>query len=118
MQTIIVKNVGTPDETRQLPKTKGEAVNLGEHTIMRGTFEPGWKWSECVKPVVGTPSCQVNHVLYVISGKMCVRMNDETEKELGPGDSALVPPGHDAWVIGNEPCVSIDFTGGKTYGKK
>ena len=115
---IEIKNMNSPDETRSLPKTKGEVVTVGGHTIMRGTFEPGWKWSECVKPTVGTPSCQVNHVLYVISGKMGVRMDDGTEKEVGPGDTALIPPGHDAWVIGKEPCVSIDFTAGATYGKK
>ena len=118
MPSLEIKNMGSPDETRSLPKTKGEVVKLGEHTIMRGTFEPGWKWSECVKPAAGTSSCQVNHVMYIISGKMRVRMDDGTEKELGPGDAGVIPPGHDAWIVGNEPCVGIDFTGGATYGKK
>jgi len=118
MQKMEVKNMKNPDELRTLPKTRGEVVKIGDHTILRGTFEPGWKWSECVKPAVGTPSCQVNHVLYVISGRMKVRMDDGTEKEIGAGDTGIIPPGHDAWVVGNEPCVSIDFTGGVTYGIK
>lgn len=113
-----VKNLGSPDETRNMPKTKVEVVKLGDQTIMRGTFEPGWKWSECVKPTVGTHSCQVAHINYVISGKMMVRMDDGTEKEMSAGEAAVIPPGHDAWVIGNEPCVAIDFAAGDTYGKK
>ena len=118
MSSLEIKNMSNPDELRTLPKTKGEVIKIGDYTVMRGTFEPGWKWSECVKPTVGTPSCQVNHVLYVVSGKMVVRMDDGTEKEIGPGDTAVIPPGHNAWVTGNEPCVSIDFTAGATYGKK
>jgi mannose-6-phosphate isomerase-like protein (cupin superfamily) len=113
-----VKNMSNPDEIRTLPKTKGEIINIGEYTLMRGTFEPGWKWSECIKPAVGTQSCEVKHVLYVISGRMALKMNDGSEKEFGPGDFGVIPPGHDAWVVGNENCVSIDFTAGKTYGKK
>lgn len=118
MSALEIKNLSTPDETRTLPKTNGEVVNIGEYTIMRGTFEPGWRWSECVKPTVGTSSCEVHHVLYVISGKMQLKMNDGTEKLVSAGDAAVVPPGHDAWVVGDEPCVSIDFTAGKVYGKK
>lgn len=118
MNSIQAKNMSNPDEIRSLPKTKVEVVKVGEHTVMRTTFEPGWKWSECVKPTAGTPSCQVHHVIYTISGKMIVRMDDGTQKEIGPGEIAIVPPGHDAWVIGNEPCIGIDFTGGASYGKK
>jgi mannose-6-phosphate isomerase-like protein (cupin superfamily) len=118
MPNIEIKNMGKPDETRTLPKTEGQVVKVGEYTIMRGTLQPGWKWSECVKPTVGTDSCQVHHVVYAISGRMKVRMNDGTEKEFGPGDAGVIPPGHDAWVVGNEPFVSVDFTGGATYGKK
>ena len=118
MQTLEIKSMNTPEETRSLPKTKGEIVTVGGHIIMRGTFEPGWKWSECVKPAVGTPSCQVNHVMYIISGKMRIKMDDGTEKDFGPGDAGVIPPGHDAWVVGSEPCVGIDFAAGATYGKK
>jgi len=113
-----VKSLNKPDETRTPPKTKVEVVKVGDSTIMRATFEPGWKWSECVKPIVGTESCQVHHINYVISGRMKVVMDDGTEKEIGAGDAAEIPPGHDAWVIGNEPCVAIDFAGGKVYAKK
>src|SRR4030095_8138772 len=118
MSKLEVKNMGKPDEVRTLPKTRAEIVNVGEHTLGRGTFEPGWKWSDCVKPAVGTDSCQVHHVTYVISGRLHVKMNDGTEKELGPGDAGVIPPGHDAWVVGNEPCISLDFTGAKVYGLK
>lgn len=118
MGSIQSKNMSSPDEIRSLPKTKVEVVKVGEHTVMRTTFEPGWKWSECVKPAAGTPSCQVHHVIYTISGRMNIRMDDGTQKEIGPGEIAVVPPGHDAWVIGNEPCIGIDFTGGASYGKK
>lgn len=113
-----VKNLSKPDEIRTPAKTKIEVVKVGDHTIMRATFEPGWKWSECVKPVVGTSSCKVNHVLYVISGKMKVAMDNGVEMEIGPGDAANIPPGHDAWIIGDEPCVSIDFASGLVYAKK
>lgn len=118
MNTILLKNISHPDETRSLPKTKIETVTFNDITIMRVTFEPGWKWSECVKPTVGTNSCLVPHLNYVISGKLHIAMDDGTSKEMGPGDVALIQPGHDAWVIGNEPCVALDITGGKIYGKK
>lgn len=118
MSKMEIKKMSSPDELRTLPKTKGEVVKIGDYTIMRATFEPGWKWSECVKPAVGTHSCQVPHVLYVISGSMKVKMDDGTEMEFHAGDAGVVPPGHDAWVTSKEPAVSIDFTGGATYGKK
>ncbi len=113
-----VKSFNNPDEVRTPPKTKIEVVKVGDSTVMRATFEPGWKWSECVKPIAGTNSCQAPHVNYVISGRMKVVMDDGTEMEMGPGDAADIPPGHDAWVIGNEPCVAIDFAAGKVYAKK
>lgn len=116
--TITIKNLIQPDETRQLPKTHIEVVNFDDLTIMRATFEPGWKWSECVKPTVGTKSCEVPHINYIISGRMMIAMDDGTKKEMKPGDVAVITPGHDAWVIGNEPCVAIDFSGGRIYGKK
>lgn len=116
--TMEVKNLSKPDETRILPKTQVEVSNLSDATLMRATFQPGWKWSECVKPTVGTKSCEVPHINYVISGRMKILLDDGTEKEMGPGDFAEIPPGHDAWVVGEEPCVVIDFAGGKTYGKK
>ena len=82
-----------------------DIVNLGEVTVGRAVFEPGWRWSENVKPIVGTDSCQVPHVGYVVSGRMVVRMDDGTEHEFGPGDAGTIPPGHDAWIEGDEACV-------------
>lgn len=117
METIELKNFNAPDELRNLPKTKIEVINLGDKTLMRATFQPGWKWSECVKPTVGTPSCQAPHFNYIISGQIMISMDDGKQKILGPGDVALIEPGHDAWVVGDEPCVALDFTAGKLYGK-
>lgn len=118
MQTMNLKSLNRPDETRNLPKTKIEVVQLGNNTLMRATFQPGWKWSECVKPTAGTKSCEVPHINYIISGRMKIVMDDGTEKEMGPGDYAIIPPGHDAYVVGNEVCVALDFSGGQKYGKK
>ncbi len=81
------KSFATPDETRNIPKGKIEVVNLGDVQAMRATFEPGWKWSECVKPIAGTDSCQVAHLGYQISGRLIVKMDDGTEYEYGPGDA-------------------------------
>ena len=115
---IKVKNLSSPDEARNLPKTKIEVVALdGSTQIMRVTFQAGWKWSECVKPTAGTKSCEVPHINYVISGRLKIVMDDGLELEMGPGDAVKIPPGHDAWVIGSDPCVLLDFSGGKIYGK-
>lgn len=118
MATIELKNFTLADEIRELPKTKIEILNFRDISIMRAVFQPDWRWSECVKPAVETKSCEVPHIMYVVSGKMAVAMDDGAQKEMGQGDVAVIPPGHDAWVIGNEPCVVIDFSAGKIYGKK
>ncbi len=112
------KSMSKPDETRKFDKGRMDVTVVGDTSIGRATFEPGWKWSTSVKPIVKTNSCQVAHTMYVISGKMHVKMDDGTEAEFGPGDTGVVPPGHDAWVVGNESCVAIDYTGAKTYAKK
>jgi hypothetical protein len=108
----------SPDDTRTFEKGKVEIVNFGNMTIGRAIFEPGWSWSKCVKPIVNTNSCQAPHTQYVVSGRLKVVMDDGTEEEFGPGDAAIIPPGHDAWVVGNESVVAIDFTGLKDYAKK
>jgi mannose-6-phosphate isomerase-like protein (cupin superfamily) len=95
-------------ETRQFPKGKVEVVSFGDNTVGRATFEPGWRWSEHVKPIAGTDSCQAHHVGYIVSGRMAIKMDDGTEFEMGPGDAYDIPPGHDGWVVGNEPYVGID----------
>ncbi len=105
------KSLDTPDETHtfdtgRLQITRHEGVTIG-----RATFEPGWKWSDSLKPVVGTDSCEVAHLGYVVSGRMRVVMDDGNEGDAGPGDLVEVAPGHDAWILGHEPCVFVDFTG-------
>lgn len=83
----------------------------------RATFEPGWKWSECVKPIAQTESCQAAHLGYVESGKMIVVMDDGKKLEFGPGDAMSLPPGHDAWVVGSDKCIVVDFVGFENYAK-
>ena len=99
----------SPDETRTPDKTRVDVVRVAGITAARMTFEPGWKWSECVKPVVGTDSCQVLHVGVVQSGRLHVAHEDGTETELGPGDAYVIEPGHDAWVLGTERFVGFEF---------
>lgn len=111
------KSHNEPDEVRAPPKTRVEVVRLGGFTLGRLNMEPGWRWSECVKPVVKTDSCQVSHVGYVVSGALTVRLNDGTEKTLKPGASYTIPPGHDAWVEGNERFVCIEVMSAEQYAK-
>src|SRR4029079_9790267 len=99
----------SPDETRTPEETRGDVVRLGDTTAGRFTFEPGWRWSECVKPVAGTESCQARHVGVVQSGRLGVRHEDGTELELNPGEAYVIEPGHDAWVLGNERFVAYEF---------
>ena len=111
-------NFDSPDETRTPDKTRVDVVRTdGGATAARIAFEPGWRWSECVKPVAGTDACQVDHFGYVVSGRMYVVMNDGTEGEAGPGDLFEIAPGHDAWILGDEPCVVVDFRGAGNYAK-
>ncbi|MCP4474858.1 MAG: cupin domain-containing protein [Gammaproteobacteria bacterium] len=117
MSRIDMKNFHQPDEVRELPQTRIEVINFNSAVVMRATFAPGWKWSECVKPSAGTDSCQVAHVVYVLSGRMVIVMDDGAKEEVAAGDMAEIPPGHDAWVVGDEECVMLDFTGGESYGK-
>ena len=87
------KSFDSPEETRNMNKGKVEVLSLGGKQVMRATFEPGWKWSECVKPIAGTDSCQTAHLMYTISGKMIVRMDDGSEIEIKAGDATSIPPG-------------------------
>jgi uncharacterized cupin superfamily protein len=110
MATLEVKNLDSPDETRPFAaKGQAQIVTVGGLNVGRGRFEPGWKWSEHVKPIAKTESCQAAHAGYVISGRMHIAMDDGTSKEVGPGDVFVAPPGHDAWTVGNEACVMVDF---------
>jgi ethanolamine utilization protein EutQ (cupin superfamily) len=118
IEKILAKSFSNPDEVRTFEKGKVEILYLGNVVIGRATLEPGWRWSKCVKPLVNTNSCQAPHTSCIIAGRMKVKMDDGTEIEGGPGDTAVIPPGHDAWVVGEEPCVSIDFTGMGNFAKK
>lgn len=99
----------SPDETRTPDKTRVDVVRLEGATAARMTFEPGWKWSECVKPVAGTDSCQARHVGVVHAGRLHVTHEDGSEADLGPGDAYVIEPGHDAWVLGEDTFVGFEF---------
>ncbi|HSX48210.1 MAG TPA: cupin domain-containing protein [Candidatus Nanoarchaeia archaeon] len=105
------KSFNTPDETMTPPKMKVEIVEVGGGTIMHAKFEPGWKWSVDLKPVVGTDTCPNHHVLIGLSGHLKVVLNDGSEIEAGPDEVVDVPAGHDAWVVGDEAYVAIDVAG-------
>ncbi len=112
------KSMTSPDETRPFQKGKVELVTVEGVKFGRATLEPGWKWSEHVKPIAKTKSCEAPHTQYHISGKLRVKMDDGTEAEFGPGDVSYLPPGHDAWVVGNETVVLIDITGMTHYAEQ
>lgn len=120
MAGLIAKSIDQPEEVRQMKDGKGrvDLVDLGAGLVGRATFEPGWRWSEHVKPLAGTDSCQAAHAGYVISGRMTIVMDDGETGEIGPGDVMVAPPGHDAWVVGDEPCVMIDWQGMTDYAKR
>ena len=109
MPGVEMGNFDSPDETRAPEKTKVEVVRLGDTTVGRATFQPGWKWSECIKPVVGGDSCQARHVGTVVSGQLHIVHNDGSEGDAGPGTAYVIEPGHDAWVVGDEPFVAYEF---------
>ena len=109
MAGIEARDFSSPDETRTPEKTLVELVNLAGGQIGRYTFQPGWRWSECIKPVVGTDSCQVSHVGYAVSGRAIILLPDGSEQPIQAGESYTIPPGHDAWVVGDEPVTGFEF---------
>jgi mannose-6-phosphate isomerase-like protein (cupin superfamily) len=109
MPGLIAKSFASADEVRTPDKTRVEVVDLGSVKAARLTVQPGWRWSECIKPVVGGDSCQAHHVGVIVSGTMHVVHNDGTEGDAKPGDAYVIEPGHDAWVVGDEPVVSFEF---------
>ena len=118
MLEVILKRFDNPDEVRLFEKGKFEIVNIGGMTIGRATYEPGWKWSEHVSPVAGTPFCEIEHVGMVVSGRATAAMKDGEVYELSAGTIFYVPPEpHDSWVLGDEPYVSIHFLGAGSYTK-
>jgi hypothetical protein len=104
------KDLGSPDETMTFDHGQVEAVTIGESTIRRTTFEPGWRWSESVKPIAKTDSCQVHHVGYLLSGRLHVATEDGGDAEIGPGEAYEIRPGHDGWVVGDEAVITIEFS--------
>jgi hypothetical protein len=117
MGSMQKKTLSHPDETRVFPKGQLDLVTIGGVTFGRGTFEPGWKWSTSIQPLVKTQSCEAPHLQYHVSGRLRVRMDDGSEEEFGPGDVSLLPPGHDAWVVGDTPVVVVDISGMEHYAK-
>ena len=117
MPGILKKSFNSPDETRTPPNTQIELVRLGTQTAARFTFQPGWRWSEAIKPVVGTDSCQVRHVGAIVSGRLHVVHTDGSEGDAQPGDAYVIEPGHDSWVVGDEPVVALEFESAETYAR-
>jgi mannose-6-phosphate isomerase-like protein (cupin superfamily) len=113
------KSMNSPNETRSFENGKAEMTTLANGVaIGRAYLEPGWSWEKCIKPLAKTESCQVPHTSYMISGRMRIKMDDGSEEEFGPGDVNHIPPGHNAWVVGNEPVVAIGIEGMPDFAKK
>ena len=114
---FVVKSHDSPDEVRSPAKTRVEVIRLEGFTLGRLSFEPGWRWSECINPVAQTGSCQVSHVGYAVAGRVTVRLQDGTQKTIVAGDAYTIPPGHDAWVEGDEPFVGIEVMSAEQFAK-
>ncbi len=119
MSGLIRMSFNTPEETRSFKDGRGhvDMINLAASPLGRAVFQPGWRWSMHVKPIAGTESCEAAHAGYCVSGRMKIVMDDGQEETFGPGDVMICPPGHDAWVVGDEPCVVIDWQGFADYAK-
>ncbi|HUO36028.1 MAG TPA: cupin domain-containing protein [Candidatus Acidoferrum sp.] len=115
MYEVILKQFEHPDEVREFEKGKFEMIRIGGMTIGRATYEPGWKWSEHVGRATGAKSCQVEHVGMVVSGRATAAMDDGRIIEMKAGDIFYISPGHDSWVVGNEPYISLHFLGAEHY---
>ena len=111
------KSFVTPDETREFPNGIAEVISIGGAEVGRLTFQPGWRWSNDVRPIAGTASCEAPHFQYHVSGRLAVRMDDGTELIAEPGDVTSLPKGHDAWVVGDQPAVVVDWYGASNYAK-
>ena len=118
MATAEQKEFTSPDEVRTFEKGRAQLLNMNGGVVGRLTLEPGWRWSQHVKPIAKTEWCEAPHFQYHVSGRLHIVMSDGTEFEAGPGDVTMLPAGHDAWVVGNEPVVLIDWAGAANYAKK
>ena len=112
------KTFTQPDETREFPRGRAEILKVGGGEIGRLVFQPGWRWSNDIKPLAGTSSCEAPHFQYHVSGRLAIRMDDGTEFVAGPGDITSLPRGHDAWVVGEEAVVVVDWFGASNYAKQ
>ena len=117
MATAERKDLAHADERRQFELGQAELVNIGGGTIGRLTFQPGWRWSQHVKPIAGTEWCEAPHFQYHVAGRLHIRMADGTEFEAGPGEVTALPSGHDAWVVGDDPVVVVDWYGASNYAR-
>ena len=117
MEKAECKDFRKPDEIREFPKGRLELIKIGGAKVGRAVFDPGWKWSTSVQPLVNTKSCEAPHFQYHVSGVLRIKMDDGAEFDCRPGDVSLLPSGHDAWVVGNEPAVVVDFQGMIDYAK-
>jgi hypothetical protein len=115
--TRAYKSFQAPDETHQFPNGRAEILNIGGGELGRLVFQPGWRWSNDVKPLAHTASCNAPHFQSHVSGRLGIRMDDETEMVAGPGDITSLPSGHDAWVVGDEPVVVVDWDGASNYAR-
>lgn len=109
---IEVKNIDKPDERRDISRGHLEILNFSKISVGVATLEPGWRWSEAVRPLAGTDSCETPHMAYVVQGRMRLLMESGEEAEVGPGDVFICPPGHKAWIVGDEQFIAYDFAGG------
>ena len=117
-QTTEHKSFVKPDETREFPRGKAEILNIGGGEVGRLVLQPGWRWSTDLKPIAKTDSCHAPHFQYHVSGRLAIRMDDGSEFIAGPGDITSLPSGHDAWVVGDEPAVVVDWFGASNYAKQ
>ncbi|MGB6456161.1 MAG: cupin domain-containing protein [Streptosporangiaceae bacterium] len=117
MDTTEHKSFDTADETREFGHGRAEILNVARGQVGRLVLQPGWRWSDDVKPIAGTDSCEAPHCQYHVSGRLAIRMDDGTEFTAGPGDITVLPSGHDAWVVGDEPVVTVDWFGAGNYAR-
>ena len=117
MQKTAHKSFEQPEETREFPNGEAQIVSIDGAQVGRMIFQPGWRWSNDVKPIAATDSCEAPHLQYHVSGRLAIRMDDGTEMVAGPGDVTSLPSGHDAWVVGDEPAVVVDWYGASNYAK-
>jgi hypothetical protein len=112
------KSFSHPEDVRDFPNGRVEILNIGGAEVGRMTFKPGWRWSNDVKPIVHTSSCEAPHFQYHVAGKLAIKMDDGTEFIAGPGDITSLPKGHDAWVVGDEPVLVVDWFGASNYARR